>query len=135
MSKIKKLDVLEILDSRGNPTVQVRLERGICEGAANSVLIKLNQTGTPTETLNCIEIGKKAGYTAVISHRPGETDGAFIADLTVATGVGQIKTGSACRGECIVKYNRLVEIERELGPKAKYAGASVHDHWRSVATR
>lgn len=115
-----------------NPKI---FERGIREGVENSVLIKLNQIGTLTETLDCIEIAKKAGYTTVVSHRSGETDDAFIADLTVATGAGQIKTGSACRGERVAKYNRLLEIERELGAKAKYAGASVYGRWRSVATR
>jgi len=108
--------------------------RGIREGIANSVLIKLNQIGTLTETLNCIEMAQKAGYTCVVSHRSGETDDAFIADLTVATGVGQIKTGSACRGERVAKYNRLLEIERELGSKARYAGAGVYDRWRAVAS-
>lgn len=115
-----------------NPKI---FERGIREGVANSVLIKLNQIGTLTETLNCIEMAKKGGYTAVVSHRSGETDDTFIADLTVATGVGQIKTGSVCRGERVAKYNRLMEIERELGSKAKYAGCGVYERWRSVATR
>lgn len=110
-----------------NPKI---LERGIREGVANSVLIKLNQIGTVTETLQCIELAKKHGYTAVISHRSGETDDSSIADLAVATGVGQIKTGSACRGERVAKYNRLLEIERELGRKARYAGAGVYSKWR-----
>jgi enolase len=115
-----------------NPTI---FERGIREGVANSVLIKLNQIGTLTETLNCIEMAKKAGYTAVVSHRSGETDDTFISDLTVATGVGQIKTGSACRGERIAKYNRLLEIECELGSNAKYAGRSVYERWTESVTR
>ena len=103
--------------------------KGIKEGVANSILIKLNQIGTVTETLRCIDMAHKANYTCVVSHRSGETDDTTIADFTVATGVGQIKTGSACRGERIAKYNRLLEIEKELGPKAKYAGHSVYARW------
>lgn len=109
-----------------NPEI---LAKGIHEGVANSVLIKLNQIGTVTETLRCIELAQMNHYTCVVSHRSGETDDATIADLTVATGVGQIKTGSACRGERIAKYNRLLEIEKELGRSAKYAGRSVYRHW------
>lgn len=91
-----------------------RLEKGIQEGAANSILIKLNQIGTVTETIEAIEMAHKAGYTAVISHRSGETEDTFIADLAVAMGTGQIKTGSASRSERIAKYNRLLRIEEEL---------------------
>jgi enolase len=97
-----------------------RLQRGIREGIANSILIKLNQIGTLTETLKTIEVAKAAGYTAVISHRSGETEDTSIADLAVATGVGQIKTGSVCRGERIAKYNRLLRIAEELGDRAVY---------------
>jgi len=104
--------------------------QGIKDGIANAILIKLNQIGTVTETLDCIEIARKNGYGAVISHRSGETDDTSIADLAVAVGMGQIKTGSACRGERIAKYNRLLEIERELGSKARYAGASIYDRWK-----
>ena len=104
-------------------------ERGIREGIANSILIKLNQIGTVTETLRCIDMAKKHGYTAVVSHRSGETDDTTIADFTVATGVGQIKTGSASRGERIAKYNRLLEIEKELGGNAKYAGRTAYAKW------
>jgi len=110
-----------------NPKI---LQQGIKEGIANSVLIKLNQIGTVTETLECIELAKKNGYTAVISHRSGETDDTTIADLAVATGAGQIKTGSVCRGERVCKYNRLLEIEQELGSKARYAGADAYSKWR-----
>jgi enolase len=110
-----------------NPAI---LAKGIQEGVANSVLIKLNQIGTVTETLHCIELAQKNGYTAVVSHRSGETDDSTIADFTVATGVGQIKTGSACRGERVAKYNRLLEIEKELGPKAKYAGRDAYSRWK-----
>jgi len=105
--------------------------RGIKEGIGNSILIKLNQIGTVTETLRCIEMAQQNGYTAVVSHRSGETDDTTIADFSVATGVGQIKTGSACRGERIAKYNRLLEIEKELGQNAKYAGRSAYARWRS----
>lgn len=104
--------------------------KGIERGIANSILIKLNQIGTITETLRCIEMARKNGYTAVISHRSGETDDTTIADFAVATGVGQIKTGSVCRGERIAKYNRLLEIEQELGRAAAYAGASAYSRWQ-----
>ena len=87
------------------------LARGIDTGVANSILIKLNQIGTVTETLEAIEMARRNGYTAVISHRSGETEDAFIADLAVATGVGQIKTGSASRTDRIAKYNQLLRIE------------------------
>ncbi len=103
--------------------------KGIREGVANSILIKLNQIGTVTETLRCIELANKNNYTCVVSHRSGETDDTTIADFTVATGVGQLKTGSACRGERVAKYNRLLEIEKELGRSAKYAGRSVYSRW------
>jgi enolase len=102
---------------------------GIQKGIANSILIKLNQIGTVTETLQCIELAQKNNYTCVVSHRSGETDDTTIADFTVATGVGQLKSGSACRGERIAKYNRLLEIEKELGRSAKYAGRSVYSRW------
>ena len=99
-----------------------RIRRGIAEKAANSVLVKLNQIGTLTETLEAIETAHRAGWTAVISHRSGETEDTFIADLAVATGAGQIKTGAPARGERTAKYNRLLEIEAELGPGGSYAG-------------
>jgi len=91
---------------------------GIDKGVANSILIKLNQIGTVTETMTTIEIAKRAGYTCVISHRSGETEDTFIADLAVATNAGQIKTGSASRSERIAKYNQLLRIEEELGETA-----------------
>jgi enolase len=103
------------------------LSEGIQKKIANSILIKLNQIGTLTETLACIDLASRHGYTSVVSHRSGETDDATIADLAVATGVGQIKTGSVCRGERVAKYNRLVEIERELGARAVYAGRSAYE--------
>jgi enolase len=98
---------------------------GISKGIANSILIKLNQIGTVTETLTTIEIAKRAGYTCVISHRSGETEDTFIADLAVATNTGQIKTGSASRSERIAKYNQLMRIESELGDIAVFGGADV----------
>ena len=105
-----------------------RLERGIAEGAGNSILIKLNQIGTLTETLRTIEIADRAGYTTVISHRSGETEDTTIADLAVASGAGQIKTGSMSRGERTAKYNRLLRIAEELGPQAVYPGISSFKH-------
>jgi len=100
----------------------VRLADGIKNGIANSILIKVNQIGTLTETLAAVEMAHKAGYTAVMSHRSGETEDATIADLAVATNCGQIKTGSLARSDRIAKYNQLLRIEEELGAQAKYAG-------------
>jgi len=99
-----------------------RLARGIRKSIANSILIKVNQIGTLTETLEAIRMAKDAGYTSVISHRSGETEDTFIADLAVATSVGQIKTGSASRTDRIAKYNQLLRIEEELGNTSKFAG-------------
>lgn len=95
--------------------------KGIEEGIANSILIKLNQIGTVTETLNTIEMAKQAGYTTVISHRSGETEDTFIADLVVGVNGGQIKTGSLSRSERIAKYNQLIRIEEELGEGALFS--------------
>jgi enolase len=102
-----------------NPAI---LREGIERGVANSILIKLNQIGTLTETLDTIALAHEAGYRAVISHRSGETEDTFIADLVVATGVGQIKTGAPARSERVAKYNQLLRIEEELGDRARYAG-------------
>ncbi len=99
-----------------------RLHKGIKMGVANSILIKVNQIGTLTETLAAVEMGHRAGYTAVMSHRSGETEDATIADLAVATNCGQIKTGSLSRSDRIAKYNQLIRIEEELGTQALYAG-------------
>ena len=99
-----------------------RLAKGIERGAANSILIKVNQIGTLTETLEAIEMAKEAGYTAVVSHRSGETEDTTIADIAVATNAGEIKTGSASRTDRIAKYNQLLRIEDELGDQAKYKG-------------
>jgi len=98
------------------------LAKGIAEGVANSILIKLNQIGTVTETMEAVRMALKAGYTAVISHRSGETEDTTIADLAVAAGCGQIKTGSLSRTDRIAKYNQLLRIEEQLGDSACYAG-------------
>ncbi|MGI5308621.1 phosphopyruvate hydratase [Rheinheimera sp. WS51] len=100
------------------------LTRGIEQGIGNSILIKFNQIGSLTETLAAIKMAKDAGFTAVISHRSGETEDAFIADLAVGTAAGQIKTGSLCRSDRVAKYNQLLRIEQELGSKAPYKGRS-----------
>jgi enolase len=105
-----------------NPAI---FAEGIRDGIANAILIKLNQIGTVSETLDTVSLAQKSGYGTVISHRSGETEDAFIADFAVGTGAGQIKTGSLCRSERIAKYNRLLVIERELGPAARYAGRSL----------
>jgi enolase len=102
-----------------------RLSRGINEATANAILIKLNQIGTVTETIDAIELARKAGYNSIISHRSGETEDTFIADLAVATAAGQIKTGSASRTDRIAKYNQLLRIEEELGSSARFPGKSI----------
>jgi enolase len=98
------------------------LQHGIDEGVANAILIKVNQIGSLTETLDCIALAQRNGYRAVVSHRSGETEDSTIADIVVATGVGQIKTGSLCRTDRICKYNQLLRIEEQLGASAVYAG-------------
>ncbi|MDQ6773702.1 MAG: phosphopyruvate hydratase [Candidatus Dormibacteraeota bacterium] len=105
-------------------TSPARLRQGIERGVASSLLVKVNQIGTLTETLEAIEIARANGYSAIISHRSGETEDTTIADLAVATGVGMIKTGATARSERVAKYNRLLQIEAELGPSARYAGGS-----------
>ena len=99
-----------------------RLQKGIDMGVTNSILIKLNQIGTLTETLDAIELAKKNGYTAVVSHRSGETEDTTLADVAVATNAGQIKTGAPCRTDRVSKYNRLLNIEDELGEIARFPG-------------
>ena len=106
-------------------TNPVRLKRGIDLGVGNSILVKVNQIGTLTETLEAIRMASDAGYTAVISHRSGETEDTTIADLAVATGAGQINTGAPSRSDRVAKYNRLLRIEEELGEKARFGGVSV----------
>jgi enolase len=103
-------------------TNTARLQKGIAEGVGNSILIKLNQIGTVTETIEAIEMARRAGYTSIVSHRSGETEDTFIADLVVATGSGQIKTGSASRTDRVAKYNQLLRIEEELGAAARFPG-------------
>jgi enolase len=99
-----------------------RLARGIAEDAANSILIKVNQIGSLSETLDAIDLARRNGYTSVISHRSGETEDTFIADLAVGTSAGQIKTGSASRTDRVAKYNQLLRIEEELGAAARFLG-------------
>jgi enolase len=103
-----------------------RLARGISEDVANAILIKLNQIGTLTETLEAIELARANGYQSIISHRSGETEDTFIADLAVATGAGQIKTGSASRTDRVAKYNQLLRIEEQLGDSAEYPGGTIY---------
>ncbi len=103
-------------------TNPVRLREGIAKGIANSILVKVNQIGTLSETLDAVDVAQRAGYTAVMSHRSGETEDTTIADLAVATGCGQIKTGSLSRSDRTAKYNQLIRIEEQLGPVARYAG-------------
>ncbi len=102
-----------------------RLRQGIATGTANSILVKVNQIGTLTETLEAVEMAHRAGYTAVMSHRSGETEDSTIADLAVATNCGQIKTGSLSRSDRLAKYNQLIRIEQNLGPAARYAGRGI----------
>jgi enolase len=127
-------DGWKVLTDRLGDTVQLvgddlfvtnseRLGRGIEMGVANSILIKLNQIGSLTETLNCIEMAKRAGYTCVISHRSGETEDTTIADVAVAVNAGQIKTGAPARSDRVAKYNALLRIEEELGDSADFPGA------------
>jgi enolase len=107
-------------------TNTARLARGIESNVGNAILIKLNQIGTLSETLEAIEMARAAGYLSVISHRSGETEDAFIADLAVATGAGQIKTGSACRTDRVAKYNQLLRIEEQLGGAAEFPGGALY---------
>ena len=107
-----------------------RIARGIADGAGNSVLVKLNQIGSLTETRSAIDMTHDAGWNAVISHRSGETEDTTIADLAVAVSAGQIKTGAPARSERVAKYNRLLRIEAELGGAAEYAGGSPFERLR-----
>ena len=103
-------------------TNTTRLQKGLDLSVANSILIKLNQIGTLTETLDAIELAKKNGYTAVVSHRSGETEDTTLADVVVATNAGQIKTGAPCRTDRVAKYNRLLNVENDLGESSQYLG-------------
>jgi enolase len=115
-------DRIELIGDDIFVTSPALVKRGIDEGAANSVLIKLNQIGTVSETLATIDLARSAGWGINVSHRSGETIDSFIADFTVATSAGKLKTGAPCRGERVEKYNQLMRIEEELGSKAVYAG-------------
>jgi len=112
-----------------------RLAEGIEKGIANSILIKVNQIGTVTETLEAIDLARRNGYTAVISHRSGETEDTFIADLAVGTGAGQIKTGSASRTDRVAKYNQLLRIEEELGIAANFIGLNALNYHGELAEK
>lgn len=116
-------DAIQIVGDDNYVTNTKFIQRGIEEKCSNAALIKLNQIGTVTETIAAIELCQKAGWQYVVSHRSGETEDAFIADFTVALGGGQIKTGSLCRGERVAKYNRLLEIENEIGSAAAFGPA------------
>ena len=105
-----------------------RLAQGIDQDASNAILVKPNQVGTLTETLEVVRAAREAGWGTVISHRSGETEDTTIADLAVATGAGQIKAGAPARSERVAKYNRLLRIEEELGPKARFAGMEAFSH-------
>jgi enolase len=111
-----------------NPT---RLARGISENTANALLVKVNQIGTLTETLDAVAMAHKAGYRSMMSHRSGETEDTTIADLAVAASCGQIKTGAPARSERVAKYNQLLRIEEELGSAAKYAGREAFPRFTS----
>ena len=108
-----------------------RIARGIVERAANALLVKVNQIGSLTETLDAVDLAHRAGFRCMISHRSGETEDTTIADLAVATGTGQIKTGAPARSERVAKYNQLLRIEDELGDAARYAGAGAFPRYRS----
>ena len=110
-------------------TNPVRLQRGISESSANSILIKVNQIGTLTETLQAIDLASRHGFTCIISHRSGETEDVTIADLAVATGAGQIKTGSVSRTDRVAKYNQLLRIEEALGTTAGYGDSLFPQYW------
>nr|BFE76480.1 hypothetical protein GCM10020092_097810 [Actinoplanes digitatis] len=112
-----------------NPT---RIGRGIAEGAANAVLVKVNQIGSLTETLDAVDLAHRAGFKTMMSHRSGETEDTTIADLAVAVGSGQIKTGAPARSDRVAKYNQLLRIEEELGDAARYAGAGAFPRYRSA---
>jgi enolase len=110
-----------------------RIRRGISERTANSLLVKLNQIGSVTETLDAVSLAQRAGFSCVISHRSGETDDTTISDLAVATNSGQIKTGAPARGERVAKYNQLLRIEELLGDAANYAGAGAYPRFAALA--
>jgi len=110
-----------------------RLSRGIAEGIANSILVKVNQIGSLTETIAAVQLAHRNGYTSISSHRSGETEDATIADLAVGLSTGQIKTGSASRSDRVAKYNQLLRIQESLGDGALYAGRDVWHRWPGIA--
>ena len=128
-------DRLQVVGDDLFVTNSERLRRGIAEHSANSLLVKLNQIGTVTETLDAVSLAQRAGYTCVISHRSGETDDTTIADLAVATNAGQIKTGAPARGERVAKYNQLLRIEELLGDAAVYAGPGAYPRFAARASK
>ena len=115
-------DTIQLVGDDLYVTNTKRLVRGIEEGSSNSILIKVNQIGTLTETMDAIKMAKEAGFTAIVSHRSGETEDVTISDLVVGANTGQIKTGAPCRSERVAKYNQLLRIEEELDESADYAG-------------
>ncbi len=131
----KLRDKIQLIGDDNFVTNTSLLARGIRERVANSILIKLNQIGTVTETLEAIQMASGAGYTSVVSHRSGETEDAFIADFVVGAGTGQIKTGSASRSDRIAKYNQLLRIEEELGAAARFAGKQPFARFASPAAK
>ena len=118
-------DTVQVVGDDLFVTNPVRLSRGIEAGSANAILVKVNQIGTLSETLQAVEMAQKAGFGVVISHRSGETEDSFIADLSVATNAGQIKTGSLSRSDRLAKYNQLLRIDEELDASGLYAGGNI----------
>ncbi|MFP5286608.1 MAG: hypothetical protein ACLGI9_12775, partial [Thermoanaerobaculia bacterium] len=114
---------------RGRPVRRAPRHRGLDEGATNSILIKVNQIGTLTETFDAVDLAHRNNYSAVVSHRSGETEDTTIADIAVAVGSGQIKTGAPCRSDRVAKYNRLLRIEEELDNVATFPGAAAFPRW------
>jgi enolase len=128
-------DLVQVVGDDIFVTNPERIRRGIAERSANSLLVKLNQIGTVTETLDAVSLAQRAGFTCVISHRSGETDDTTISDLAVATNSGQIKTGAPARGERVAKYNQLLRIEELLGDAASYAGVGAFPRFAALASR
>jgi enolase len=128
-------DLVQVVGDDIFVTNPERIRRGIAERSANSLLVKLNQIGSVTETLDAVSLAQRAGFTCVISHRSGETDDTTISDLAVATNSGQIKTGAPARGERVAKYNQLLRIEELLGDAASYAGAGAYPRLAARAGR
>jgi len=128
-------DLVQVVGDDIFVTNPERIRRGIAECAANSLLVKLNQIGSVTETLDAVSLAQRAGFSCVISHRSGETDDTTISDLAVAANCGQIKTGAPARGERVAKYNQLLRIEELLGDAASYAGAGAYPRFAALASK